>query len=199
MSKVQALAAVVIFVVVGVAARVLPHIPNFAPVTATALFCGVYMGRRYSLVALFVILAASDYLLLYINPFGATNFDRLYAPWEVWHNTLPYVYASFGISALVGWYIQRRRRAGVVVLAALFSSAQFFLITNAGVWAAGAYARGIEGLWQSYAAGLPFFRGTVLGDLFYTAAFFGLYELVRAFAAERAAETAKAVAGGQEA
>src|SRR3990172_4768675 len=169
MSKVQALAAVVIFVVVGVAARVLPHIPNFAPVTATALFCGVYMGRRYSLVALLVILAASDYLLLYINPFGATSFDRLYAPWEVWHNTLPYVYASFGISALVGWYIQRRRRAGVVVRAA------------------GAYARGIEGLWQSYAAGLPFFRGTVLGDLFYTAAFFGLYELVRAFAAERAA------------
>src|SRR3990172_6796441 len=174
MSKVQALAAVVIFVVVGVAARVLPHIPNFAPVTATALFCGVYMGRRYSLVALLVILAASDYLLLYINPFRATSFYPLYS-------------ASFGTSALVGWYIQRRRRAGVVVLAALFSSAQFFLITNAGVWAAGAYARGIEGLWQSYAAGLPFFRGTVLGDLFYTAAFFGLYELVRAFAAERAA------------
>jgi hypothetical protein len=56
---------------------------------------------------------------------------------------------------------------------------QFFLITNAAVWIGGAYDRGIDGLWQSYVAGLPFYRGTLLGDLFYTAAFFGLYELVR--------------------
>jgi hypothetical protein len=186
MSKLETLATVVVLVALGVAARLLPHIPNFAPVTATALFTGAYMTRRVSLVALLAILLLSDYALLYASPFGRTSFDHLYAPWELWHSTLPYVYGSFGVSALVGWYVKGHRTAGVVLLAAVFCAVQFFLITNAGVWLAGAYDRGINGLWESYVAGLPFFRGTLLGDLLYTSAFFGLYEMLRREAWERA-------------
>lgn len=185
MSKTESLAVVVILVAVGVAARILPHIPNFAPVTATALFAGAYMPKRASLVALLGILLLSDYALLYVNPFGSTNFAHLYMPWDLWHSTLPYVYGSFGVSALVGWYVSKHRTAGVVMVAALFCSLQFFLVTNGGVWLAGAYDRGIDGLWQSYVAALPFFRGTLLGDLLYTSAFFGIYEMLRRQARER--------------
>lgn len=39
------------------------------------------------------------------------------------------------------------------------------------------YERGLNGLIESYAMGLPFFRWTLLGDLFYTVVFFGTYEL----------------------
>jgi hypothetical protein len=60
----------------------------------------------------------------------------------------------------------------------LAASLQFYLITNFGVWAAGAYARDLSGLGASYIAGLPFLSWTVLGDLFYTAGFFGIYALV---------------------
>jgi Family of unknown function (DUF6580) len=179
MSRTESVAAVVVLIVVGVVARALPHMPNFAPITASALFCGAYISRRYSLPVVFVTLAAGDYIMLYVNPFGATSFDHVYAPWDIWHSTLVYVYLSFAISALVGWYVRSHRQPGLVVLAALFCSVQFFLITNAGVWLAGAYDRGLDGLIQSYTAGLPFFRGTVLGDLFYTAVFFGGYELVK--------------------
>ena len=185
MSKTESLAVVVILVAVGVAARILPHIPNFAPVTATALFTGAYMTKRVSLLALLGILLLSDYALLYVNPFGSTNFNHLYAPWDLWHSTLPYVYGSFGVSALVGWYVGKHRTAGVVLVAALFCSLQFFLVTNAGVWLAGAYDRGLDGLWQSYVAGLPFFRGTLMGDLLYTSAFFGIYEMLRRQAWEK--------------
>ncbi|HEX5368697.1 MAG TPA: DUF6580 family putative transport protein [Dehalococcoidia bacterium] len=178
MSKRQTIVAFGLLIVVGVVARLVPHIPNFAPVTATALFCGVYMNRRLSLVAPALVMALSDYMILYINPYGHTSFSHFYAPWLLWHSALPFVYLSFGVSALVGWYTKSHRSGGVVVAAALLCSLQFFLITNAAVWIDGMYSRGIDGLYQSYVAALPFFRGTALGDLFYTCVFFGLAEFV---------------------
>jgi hypothetical protein len=62
-----------------------------------------------------------------------------------------------------------------VIAAALTSSVSFFLISNFAVWAAWPqmYPRGFNGLMMSYAAGLPFFRGTVESDLFFSIAFFG--------------------------
>ena len=178
MSKGQTVAVIAALVAIAVAGRLVPHMPNFAPVTAAALFCGAYMTRRQSFLALAVILLVSDYMLLYIKPYGASNFDHLYAPWQLWHSTLPFIYFSFAISAAVGWWVKSRRNSGYVVAAALFCSVQFFLISNAGVWAAGMYDRGLDGLMQSYTMAIPFFRGTALGDLFYTSVFFGGFELV---------------------
>ena len=183
MSKTQAFVMIAAMVTAAVAGRLVPHMPNFAPVTAAALFCGAYMTRRQSFFALAAILVISDYLLLYIKPFGGTSFDHLYAPWQLWHSTLPFVYFSFAVSGLVGWWVNTRRASGYVVGAALFCSVQFFLITNAGVWAAGMYDRSLDGLLQSYTMALPFFRGTLLGDLFYTSVFFGGFELVTGFVA----------------
>jgi hypothetical protein len=59
--------------------------------------------------------------------------------------------------------------------AALASSVSFFLISNFAVWAAWPemYPRSFNGLMMSYAAGLPFFRGTVESDLFFSIAMFG--------------------------
>ena len=178
MTRIEMFAVMALLVVVGVAARVFPHIPNFAPVTATALFCGAYMQKRYSLAAPIVIMLLSDYLLLYFKPLGVLHLNQVYLPWDLWHNTLPYVYASFAISALLGWYLKGHRSLLPITAVAIAGSAQFFLLTNAGVWLAGSYARGPDGLWQSYVAGLPFLRGTLLGDLAFTAAFFGIYEAV---------------------
>jgi hypothetical protein len=122
----------------------------------------------------------SDYLLLYVDPFGSVSFARAYEPWELWHSALPYVYGSYAISAVVGWWLRGHRSQPAFVLgAALFCSVQFFLITNAGVWIGGAYDRGISGLYESYVMAIPFYRGTLTGDLLYTALFFGLYELWR--------------------
>ena len=182
MSQRQTLVMIAALVAIAVIGRLVPHMPNFAPVTATALFCGAYMTRRQSFLALGAVLLLSDYLLLYINPYGRTSFDHLYAPWQLWHSALPYIYGSFAISAAVGWWVKSRRSSGLVVVAALFCSVQFFLITNAGVWAGGMYDRGLDGLLQSYTMALPFFRGTALGDLFYASVFFGGYELASGFA-----------------
>jgi hypothetical protein len=194
MSKGQTVLVIAALVFVGVAGRLVPHMPNFAPVTATALFCGAYMTRRQSFFALAAVLLASDYLLLYIKPYGGTSFDHFYAPWQLWHSTLPFIYGSFAISGLIGWWVKSRDASGYVVAAALVCSVQFFLISNAGVWAAGMHDRGLAGLMQSYTMALPFFRGTALGDLFYTSVFFGGFELLRGFAGSLRHAEAPAVA-----
>jgi hypothetical protein len=49
------------------------------------------------------------------------------------------------------------------------------LISNFAAWAAWTdmYPRNFHGVMMSYAAGLPFFRGTLESDVFFSIAFFG--------------------------
>jgi hypothetical protein len=170
------------FLIITVAAilRLVPHMPNAAPITAMALFGGAYLNKKYALIIPLVAMLISDYLLLYINPFSSQliNVTRLYPPQALLHSTTLAVYSSFLISGFVGLWLKNRKTVRNIVFASLFSSIQFFLITNAAVWVAGMYDRSILGLWESYIAGIPFYRGTALGDLFYTAVFFGGYEFV---------------------
>jgi hypothetical protein len=55
----------------------------------------------------------------------------------------------------------------------------FFLVTNFGWWATGSiYEPTFAGLVQCYAQGLPFFKNTLLGDLFFAVLLFGGYAVV---------------------
>lgn len=167
-------------VVVGsVIVRLMPHIPNFAPMTAGALFGATYLPKRFALLIPLVSAALTDYLLLYINPFSPHifNFSHIQPLSAMFNGTTLYVWGSFMISGLLGLTLRRKRGIVKTGGVTLLASIQFFLITNFGVWAAGAYARDLSGLMASYIAGLPFFTWTIAGDLFYTAAFFGLYAL----------------------
>lgn len=168
-----------LIIVAAVGLRLIPHMPNFAPIGAMALFGGAYMKNKYTLLILFATLLVSDYLLLYINPFSSNlvNFSRFYAPWELIHSTIFFVYFSFFVNYLIGRWIAQEKSVERVLGGALIASIQFFVITNFGVWLTGMYGQGLSGLVQSYIMALPFFRGTIFGDLFYTGAFFGAYEL----------------------
>ena len=164
----------------AVVMRLVPHIPNFAPVTAAAIFGAAYLPKAYALITPLLTMAISDYLLLYISPFSQPvfNFSHIQPVSAMFNSTTAWVWGSFMVSGLLGLLL--RKNPGVIRIGSvtLLASAQFFLITNFGVWAAGAYARNLSGLESSYIAGLPFLRWTVAGDLFYTACFFGLYALV---------------------
>lgn len=141
--------------------RLLPHPPNFTPLTAMALCGGVYLERRF---ALFLPLAALFVSDLFIG----------------FHRTMPFVYLSFLLIGLIGLWLAKRKRTSLIFSAAAASSILFFLITNFGVWVmdGSMYSRSIEGLIACYVAAIPFFRNTLFGDLVYTAFLFGLFELV---------------------
>ena len=169
-------------IITAVMMRLVPHLPNFAPMTAAAIFGAAYLPKRYALILPLLAVAISDYALLYISPFSSQIFDfsTIHPLSALVHTTTLFVWGSFMISGLLGLALRKNRNltrvAGVSVVAAL----QFYLITNFGVWAMGAYTRDISGLIASYVAGLPFLRWTLLGDLFFTTSFFAIYEYAKA-------------------
>lgn len=172
--------AVGLVIFFAVLLRLFPHVPNFAPIGAMALFGGVYLGKKYAVGIVFLIMLLSDYLLLYIHPFSSQffTFSHLYSPIVLIHSTTLYVYGSFLLYVVIGIFLKKHQSLQNLALVSLGLSLLFFLVTNFGVWAAGAYSRNITGLWESYIMGLPFFRATAFGDLFYTGVFFGGYALV---------------------
>lgn len=181
MKQLQQLISPFLIIVIAALLRLVPHMPNFAPVTAMALFGGVYLNKKYALLVPLLTMFVSDYLLLYINPFGPMhfNFTHVYPLQALWYdNTIIAVYGSFLISGLIGLWLKSHKIVTNIIFASFVASLQFFLITNAAVWMHGMYDRSLLGLWESYIAGIPFFRWTVLGDFFYIGVFFGGYELV---------------------
>ena len=149
-----------LFVVLAVAVRFMPHPWMFTPVTGSLLFFGA-RGPRRQLWIPFVLLAASDVVLtkwVYSYPFS-------------WDH-----YVTFAWYAAVLWLGTRlgaKTKWLPVVGAALASSVSFFLITNLVAWAwLDMYPKNLSGVMMSYAAGLPFFRHALVGDLIFTVAMF---------------------------
>jgi hypothetical protein len=110
------------------------------------------------------------------------------------HGWPPYPpsYLYFPAYAAVGWLLLRRTESPVRIGAtALGTSVLFFLVSNFVSWLEQAYPYGysLAGLLDCYAAGIPFYRGTLAGDLVFSAALFGAHAaLSRAYyPAERVA------------
>src|SRR5258708_6484739 len=150
---IKKLANPLLIIAFSIVLRLVPHLPNFAPITAMALFGGVYLNKKYALLIPFLTMLVSDYLLLYINPFSSQpfHFNHVFPIWSLWYdNTIIAVYGSFLISGLIGLWLKNHKTFKNVVLATLFSSVQFFLVTNPAFCIPGAYNSSIFGLWQSY-------------------------------------------------
>jgi hypothetical protein len=153
-----------LYVLFAVATRLtlLPHAWNFTPVTAALLYFGARGPRRQWWVPL-VLLVGSDLVLdkyVYSYPFS----------WDLFLTWAWYA-AVFGIGAALRNNAKPLRVFG----AALGGSVTFFVISNFGVWAAtNMYAKSVSGLMACYAAGVPFFRRTMEGDLLYAGLMFGL-------------------------
>ena len=142
-------------VVLGVLARLVPHPWNATPTMAIALFAGTYLSRRWAIALPLGIVAISDVAL-------------------GWHDTIPFTWGAFALTGMLAWWIRLRPSASRILSSALAGSVLFFLLTNFGVWVLGdLYPRTAAGLWQCYVAAIPFFRGTLLGDLVYTVCLFG--------------------------
>ncbi len=159
----QQIALPVFFVVLSVILRLLPHAWNVAPVIGVGLFCGAYLPRRWALVVPVLAMAAGDLLLGWIP-------EHLFG----WVAVL--------LSAFIGFALRHKRTPLRVAGASFFGSTIFFLLSNFGVWAVGCgrgfYPPTWEGLAACYAAGIPFYRNGIAGDLLYAGILFGSYEFL---------------------
>lgn len=140
--------------------RLIPHPMNFAPITAIALFGGMYFDKRVAPVLPLLALLISDYFIGFYDGIG-------------------WVYGSFIISVGAGMWLKSRKSISMIGATTFASSVLFFIISNFGVWYSELlYPRTFAGLIECYTLALPFFRNTLAGDLFYVGVMFGVYEMV---------------------
>jgi len=152
--------ALIGIVILAVIARLIPHPPNFTPIGGLALFSGAHFNRKTAIVVPLAAMFISDLILGF-------------------HSTMFYVYGSFLIIAFIGFWLKNNKKIRSIIFASLFSSLIFFLVTNFGVWLSFAmYEKSAAGLLNCYSMAMPFFRNTVLGDLFYTFSFFYGFRLL---------------------
>lgn len=150
------------FVIAGAILRFVPHFPNFAPITAMALFGGVYLGKKYALIVPLMAMLVSDLFIGFYDIKLMTG-----------------VYISFLLVGLIGLFIKKYKNIGTIIGGTILSSVLFFLITNFAVWAFyDWYPHTLSGLTQCFTMAIPFFRGTLMGDLFYVTILFGIYEII---------------------
>ncbi len=153
--------AVSFIILSAVLLRLVPHVPNFAPIGAMALFGGAHLQKRYAFFLPLLVMVLSDIFL----GFSAST---------------PSVYVSFLIIVGIGMWLRNHTSIQNVIVASLISSTIFYLLTNFNFWYPQAlYPRTFSGMLDSYIMALPFFRPTIFGDLFYNGLFFGGYALVQ--------------------
>ncbi|MDE2311484.1 MAG: hypothetical protein KGJ93_00135 [Patescibacteria group bacterium] len=145
--------------------------PNFAPVTALAIFSAATLGWKKSVG---ITLAARFVSDLYLGFFA----------WPL----MVAVYASHLVGVLFGLWIKKadNHRWLKIIGSSLGASMIFFAVTNFAFFY-GTYTHDLVGIVQAYSNGLPFLRGTMLGDLGYTVALFGAYQAAQILARSRSA------------
>ena len=138
--------------------RLLPHIPNFVPITAIALFAGVYFGGAWAYILPLMAMIITDIFLGF-------------------HSTMLFVYGSLILTVGIGHIVRTKKNPLTILAGTLAGSILFFIITNFGVWTTTKwYTPDISGLLKCYEMAIPFFRNSLAGDLFYVTIFFGAYE-----------------------
>jgi hypothetical protein len=150
----------VFIVVSAVVTRLVPHEWNFAPVTAVAIVAAAYLPLRQAMVLTLAIRFISDAIIGFFA-------------WPL----MAAVYASHLFGVVMGRWIKNRKTIFKVLAAPAISAVVFFLVTNF-AFLYPSYPHNLAGIVSAYLNGLPFFKGTLLGDVFYTAALIGVYEAV---------------------
>lgn len=155
------LIVVSLIIIAAVALRVfLADVPNVAPITAMALFAGMFFERKF---------------LAFVIPAVTMLISDLFIGF---HSTMWAVYGSFALIALIGIYLEKRKSTLNIIGGSLISSLLFFLITNFAVWLAW-YPQTTEGFIECYTLAMPFLDKTIVSDLLFTGVFVGGFVLAQ--------------------
>ncbi|MCX6790971.1 MAG: hypothetical protein NTV62_02130 [Candidatus Gribaldobacteria bacterium] len=151
-----------LFIAVGILFRLVPHPANFAPIAALALFSGARLPKYLAFAVPLVAMLVSDIFLGFYE----------------WPIALA-VYGSFFFCIFLGSLLKKKPKWTFTVGYSLIGSLVFFITTNLAVWIFSHwYPKTLVGLGRCFFLALPFFKNTLLGDLFFVGLFFGLYELI---------------------
>ena len=156
--------AAVFLIVCAAAMRLIPHPPNFTPIAGMALFgAAIFKRREMGLILPLVMPLAALFLSDCVLGF---------------HDQIASVYISFLLIAFIGLALRENRSVPRLLAASVSSSVIFFVVTNTAVWFSNPfYAHNFSGLTLCWAAGIPFFENTLMGDLLSTGVLFSVWAM----------------------
>lgn len=149
-----------LLVVVAVSTRLIPHLPNFSPILAIALFSGLFItDKRLAVIIPLAAMLISDVIIGF-------------------HSTMLAVYLCFFIMVFAGIKLSQKESLRNNLLATIGGSVFFFLVTNFYFWIfSGMYPLTFAGLFDCYTMAIPFYRNAALGDIIYFVALYSIYKL----------------------
>lgn len=156
---------------IAISLRLVNHsIVNFSAMAALAVLCGSAVQPAWlGLLIPLACRAFTDCVLEYQTGHG-------------FYSSMMFEYFAYAAIFVIGRIIQPRQ-LHVALGAGLLAGITFFLISNFGAWylpheGKYMYPRTLTGLWTCYLNGLPFARGTFLGDVSFTVAFIGALQFL---------------------
>ena len=167
---------VILLILAAALSRLFTVMPNFTPIGAIALFAAAYFSSRaVSYIIPFVAIYLSS-LVLNNVVYSSDEF--------IWMGAnFPFQVAGFSLIVLMGSRTLRKVNVASILGSAFAGAVVFFLVTNFGSWIidyGNIYPNNFSGLMAAYAAGIPFFKNTLMGDLCYSTILFGSYALLKA-------------------
>jgi hypothetical protein len=158
-----------LFLVIAAGVRFMPHPWHFTPVAASLLFFGAYRSRRQLWFPVGLLAASDVFLNRFIYHYPVS--------WD-----LSVTWAWYAAVVFLGTGLQRHLKPQWIMASALAASVSFYLLSNFAVWAAyDMYPKTFSGLMTCYAMAIPFFRGTLVGDLVFTAVLFAIPAVIKQF------------------
>ena len=150
---------ILLLVVITAATRLAPHLHNFAPIGALAIFSGAYITDKRFFILPIVALLIGD---------AVTGFYSVYV--------MIAVYVGFACSAVLAKLVLKSSISALkFCVATIIGALAFYVVSNVGMWWV-AYPQTVVGLVQCWADGLPYLARSLAGDLIYGAALFGIIE-----------------------
>ena len=141
--------------------RLVPHPWNLTPILAACLFSG-YKIKPIGLaifIPIFTVFISDILLGIY--------------------NGISWVYISYIFIIGIGLFLSKFNSIQSKIISTISGTLIFFLISNFGVWiSAELYPKSIDGLISCYLAGIPFYKNTLIGTVFYSSVFFTISELL---------------------
>ncbi len=153
-------------VLVAVASRLMPHLPNFTPVGAMAIFAGAVFPKNYALLFAIAAQLLSDAVMgFYAMPL------------------MLFVYIATMANVLTGfWLSPRKRTIATIAAASIAGATAFFVLSNFGYWLSGLayYPMTSRGLLECYIAAFPFYGITLVSNLLFSGLLFGTHRIIGA-------------------
>lgn len=157
-----------------IVSRIIPHIPNFTPMGAISLFGATYFKKKWQvfIIPILTIWLSDIFVNLYLYSDYSLGFIMFY-------NGFYWQYISYVLITLIGTIILNKPSILNITIANLLAVIVFFVISNFGSWIAfNMYPKTFEGLVTCYLAGIPFIKGNLLGNLFYSFFMFGSFSIL---------------------